>query len=101
MVVMAGGLYASQSKEVAIYVDGEWAEGPELPFKLTDGKVIQSETSFLIVGGYSSDSGEYVGTILEFDPIGMGWIPREETLEVGRGRHYAVAVNRELFCTPP
>ena len=100
MAVIAGGMVGDN--RTAIYDGHEWFEGPELPFVyFWAGRVIHTDTSFLIVGGYEYYGEEVQDSIFEFDPIGLRWIRREERLETPRGQHMAVAVDRERFCTPP
>ena len=49
-VVFAGGFYDS---EVHVYhvSSGIWLPGPLLPFATADAAVVQTENSFLLVGG--------------------------------------------------
>ena len=68
-----------------------------MPYVLEEGIVVPTETSFMIVGEIVfSDAREQ---ILEFHPVNMDWILREETMEVGIYGQFIIGVDREKFCS--
>ena len=105
IVIVAGGYETKvgyvNTTQVLDVASGNWTElGPALPSRANyQGRVLQTETSFLIVGGYDgSGSAGYMDTVLEFDPVNMAWIEREETLGLGRRAFFVAEVDRERFC---
>ena len=58
--------------------------------------MVPKGNTFLVVGGY--DSNNYVDKIYEFDPVGMGWIQREQTLSTPRFEFFITAVEKSKFC---
>ena len=77
-------------------ISGTWSLGPPLPSPVGGGTVVTFEDSFMIVGG-SGGSGNYE-TVLQFDPVNMDWIVRDQTLQLGRSFSFAIDVEKELFC---
>ena len=75
-----------------------WTDGPNLPFPISSARTIQTQDSFLLVGGINKDTLEYLDTIIEFDPVNVSWIVRNETLATARDAFYMVEVDRERFC---
>ena len=63
--------------------------------------MVQLEDTFLIVGGtpcYYNEIGCERETIIEFDPVNLDWIVREERLSQGRWLSFATAVPRDFLC---
>ena len=50
------------------------------------------------MGGKDDDNDVYLNSILQFDPIGMDWIRREETMGTARMKFAMIDVDREKFC---
>ena len=77
---------------------GTWTEIPGIGRH--NARVVSTPDSFLVVGGsYTQGLAEYpYDSIFEFDPTGMDWIEREETLQTARFLHHVVPVDREKFC---
>ena len=103
VLVVAGGNDEVQSTVLSSVMmfdtaTNRWADGPALPFPLTYATVVPTERSFLILGGSNYNSGDYFDTILEFDPLNMEWIVRDETLSAEGNSVYAITVDRERFC---
>ena len=103
VLVVAGGNDEVQSTVLSSVMmfdttTNRWADGPALPFPLTYGTVVPTERSFLILGGRNYNTGDYFDTILEFDPLNMEWIVRDETLSAEGNSVYAITVDRERFC---
>ena len=103
MVVVAGGTTSATGTSTLadswIYslASSTWVSGPPLPTTLRIARVVPTETSFYITGGrdhYNYDTD----MVLEFDPIGMDWIIRNETLDIARYEHHAIEVDIERFC---
>ena len=76
---------------------GFWMAGPDLPRPLRlSATVPTTEGSFLLFGGV--DNEYYYDTIIEFDPVNVGWVVREETMTWNKDRVFAVEVDREDYC---
>ena len=79
---------------------GFWMAGPDLPRPLRlSATVSTAEGSFLLFGG--ADNEYYYDTIIEFDPLNVGWVVREETMTRNTSRAFVVEVHREAFCLVP
>ena len=76
---------------------GTWQNGPDLPFPIDATRVVQLGKTFLVVGGYSEyrDDDGHLWSILEFDPVNLQWIRRQERLTYGVNSHYATLVREE------
>ena len=105
IIVAAGGFnrysagYYSSSYIYDLEI-GQWIEGPELPYAMSWGKVIPTDTSFYIVGGYSYSDGtnRFYDRILEFDADNFAWVTREERMDIGRARGFMIDVDKNMFC---
>ena len=74
-----------------------WMAGPDLPRPLRlSATVPTAEGSFLLFGG--ADNEFYYDTIMEFDPVNVGWVVREEAMTRNKNRIFVVEVDREDFC---
>ena len=83
-----------------------WMEGPALPQENGLGAVMQTEDSFLIIGGYTLNAARdviYYDSILEFDPTAEEWMVRSGTLEVSRSDFFMISVDKnniwaDIYC---
>ena len=78
-----------------------WFSGPPLPFPMWVGEVLKTSNSFITLGGAVNpnlDLEESTDIILEFDPIGLAWMEREERLPVARSGFYTIDVEPNDYC---
>ena len=96
MIVAAGGAY-EQSTEFLIVDDDMWHFGPDLPFEIYGGASVQLQNSFLIVGGYNANIGNYLDTIWTFDIETEEWTELNQHLTTAR-RYTAAFLVPDNFC---
>ena len=101
IIVVAGGNDNGRTDRVQILdpVFETWTEGPRMPYPLINAALVETEDSFLVIGGTGEPS--YQDTVFEFDPIGMTWILREETLSLQRTYPFASALDKSRVCSAP
>ena len=104
VVIIGGGFNSGEYQSGVVMFDvgtNQWTEGPELPYPLVSANSYLTESSFLILGGYTfSEMSGYVGyfTILELDPINIDWKIREERLSRPNYDFWVVDVDENVFC---
>ena len=96
-IVIAGGDSSDQytSSDIFDFDTMTWTAGPTLPNDVCYAANVQYGNTFLKVGGYCSN------TILEFDPICMDWIVRDEEYHYDNDNPAAVMVDDSIqasFC---
>ena len=102
VAIVAGGFDINTRATIATTVmydlDKEyWMTGPDLPRPLRYTTTVPTaEGSFLLIGG--TDNEAFFDTIIEFDPMNVGWIVREEKMTWTRNRVFAVEVDSGDFC---
>ena len=91
-VVAGGSNYEGYpvSSEIFDLSSQTWSPGPDLPFPVLFATSVPFGDTFLVVGGIGD--GEYLQSILEFDPVANDWIVRPERLSVGRDDRPAITV---------
>ena len=102
IVVVAGGVDGNYLDRVQVLdvATGVWSVGPTLPFQVYTGTAVQTEDSFLLIGGFNGNGigDDYLDTVLEFDPIDMSWIIRGETLPMPRRGHFIMDLDKNSVC---
>ncbi len=74
-----------------------YAEGA-LPFPLSRAASVQDEDSYLLVGGSNIETGEYVSTVMRFDPLEETFVIMPNVrLQVARGFATAMLVDALAF----
>jgi hypothetical protein len=94
-IIVAGGFDTSYLPTVEILGDGsnEWKTGPELPFGIGYGQMVEDQKGgVVLIGGYSSIS--YSNTLYQLPHGGQDavWTMMEQKLSTGRYAHTAFLV---------
>ena len=96
-MVVAGGKDSPSLSHIYHVADGVWRDGPPMPQPLTLGTVVQMQDFFQILGGYNGT--DYTDMIIEFDPLSMSWIEKEQKLSHGKHLFFATGVDKSKFCS--
>lgn len=67
-----------------------------LPFDIRNGQSVPWKDSFLIVGGYSYDKGDYLDSILYYNPQTDAWDLMNQRMKKTRQRFTAFSVPKDF-----
>ena len=88
------------SVEVLSLNDGEWKQGPELPYAIFASAMVEvPDYGVLLVGG-STAFTEELRTILKLEDARSKWEELPQRLKTGRNRHSAFLVPDKLTVCP-
>jgi len=94
-VVVAGG-YGSQgvmsSVEVLDEGSNEWRQGPDLPFGIYVGAMVEDPEGGVILIGGASPSNSYLDTLFRLSHVGDGAIWKEMPQNLQLGRYFLTAM---------
>jgi hypothetical protein len=101
-VIVVGGLNydGSYMKSVEILDEGagEWRNGPDLPFGITDAALVEDPKGGVILVGGRSKTDEYLQTLLRLSDAGddAEWVELPQKLKMGRSSHNAFMVPNDV-----
>ena len=104
-VIVVGGGNKQPLKSVEILDEGasEWRNGPDLPFGIRFGSLVEDPTGgVILVGGFSSFDNQYLQTLLRLSDAGddAKWIEMPQKLKFGRNEHTSFLVpNNIVSCS--
>ncbi len=89
-IIVAGGFDGSSMSSVEILAEGfnEWQRGPELPFGISNSKMIEDQKGgVVLIGGYSSHG--FLDTLYRLPHAGLGanWTKMVQNLQIPRCSH--------------
>jgi hypothetical protein len=96
-IIVAGGYYDGNllsSVEIMDEGSNEWQTGPELPFRITDSKMVEDQNGGVVLIGGRSESIRNLDTLYQLPHGGLDavWTKMEQKMKTGRYSHTAFLI---------
>jgi hypothetical protein len=96
-IVVAGGYYKLSllsSVEILDLGSKEWRKGPDLPFGIYEGEMVEDQSGGVVLVGGESDADPFLDTLIQLPHGGADaeWIRMKQKLKLKRRNHVAFLV---------